>query len=75
MLGVQEVPREQTRQYGIVSSTNLEPGVEKVNGIVEKPKPEDGTVYLGGGRALYPDAAYFSPLWSRCKREPGAKSN
>ena len=40
VLGVQEVPREQTRQYGIVSSTNLEPGVEKVNGIVEKPKPE-----------------------------------
>ena len=40
VLGVQEVPREQTRQYGIVSSTNLDPGVEKVNGIVEKPKPE-----------------------------------
>jgi UTP--glucose-1-phosphate uridylyltransferase len=40
ILGVQEVPREQTRQYGIVSSTNLEPGVERVNGIVEKPKPE-----------------------------------
>jgi len=41
ILGVQEVPREQTRQYGIVSSTNLEPGVELVNGIVEKPRPED----------------------------------
>jgi UTP--glucose-1-phosphate uridylyltransferase len=40
ILGVQDVPREQTRQYGIVSATNLEPGVEKVNGIVEKPKPE-----------------------------------
>ena len=40
ILGVQEVPREQTGQYGIVSSTNLEPGVERVNGIVEKPKPE-----------------------------------
>ncbi len=40
ILGVQEVPREQTRQYGIVSSTNLEPGVERVNGIVEKPAPE-----------------------------------
>ena len=40
ILGVQEVAREQTRQYGIVSSTNLEPGVERVNGIVEKPKPE-----------------------------------
>jgi len=41
ILGVQDVPRDQTRQYGIVSSTNLEPGVELVNGIVEKPKPEN----------------------------------
>ena len=40
ILGVLEVPREQTRQYGIVGSTNLEPGVERVNSIVEKPKPE-----------------------------------
>ena len=40
ILGVQDVPRAQTRQYGIVSATNLEPGVELVNGIVEKPKPE-----------------------------------
>ncbi len=41
ILGVQDVPREQTSQYGIVSSTNLEPGVERVNGIVEKPNPEE----------------------------------
>lgn len=41
VLGVQDVPREQTRQYGIVSSTYLEPGVERVNGLVEKPRPED----------------------------------
>ena len=40
VLGVQDVPREQTRQYGIVSSSNLEPGVERVSGIVEKPAPE-----------------------------------
>jgi UTP--glucose-1-phosphate uridylyltransferase len=40
VLGVQDVPREQTRQYGIVSATSLEPDVELVNGIVEKPKPE-----------------------------------
>jgi len=41
ILGVQNVPREQTGSYGIVSSTNMEPGVERVNAIVEKPKPED----------------------------------
>ncbi len=41
VLGVQDVPRSQTKQYGIVSATNLEPNVEKVNSIVEKPSPED----------------------------------
>ncbi len=40
ILGVQEVPREHTKQYGIVSSSNLAPNVERVHGIVEKPKPE-----------------------------------
>jgi len=40
ILGVQNVPREQTRSYGIVSSTHLEPGVERVSAIVEKPRPE-----------------------------------
>jgi UTP--glucose-1-phosphate uridylyltransferase len=41
VLGVQDVPREDTRSYGIVSSTNLERDVERVDGIVEKPKSED----------------------------------
>ena len=40
ILGVQDVPRSQTKQYGIVSVSNIEPNVEKVHGIVEKPKPE-----------------------------------
>ncbi len=40
ILGVQDVPREHTRQYGIVSSSNLEKDIERVLGIVEKPKPE-----------------------------------
>jgi len=41
VLGVQDVPRSQTRQYGIVSATNIAPNIEQVHGIVEKPKPED----------------------------------
>ena len=41
LLGVQDVPRSQTKQYGIVSVTPIEPNVEKVHGIVEKPKPEE----------------------------------
>ena len=40
ILGVQNVPREQTQQYGIVASTPLEENLEQVNSIVEKPKPE-----------------------------------
>ena len=46
VLGVQNVPREQTRQYGIVSSTTLSADLERVNGIVEKPKPEDAPTTL-----------------------------
>jgi UTP--glucose-1-phosphate uridylyltransferase len=39
VLGVEEVPRENTRQYGIVKTDGGEPGV--VSAIVEKPKPEN----------------------------------
>jgi len=41
ILGVQDVPRDQTRQYGIVGSTPLEKDLEQVNAIIEKPKPAD----------------------------------
>jgi UTP--glucose-1-phosphate uridylyltransferase len=40
LLAVQDVPRADTRQYGIVSATSYQPGLERVNGIVEKPNPE-----------------------------------
>src|SRR4030065_129060 len=40
VLRVQDVPRAQTGQYGIVSSSKLEENVEQVHGIVEKPSPE-----------------------------------
>ena len=39
ILGVEEVPRENTRQYGIVQTDGGEPGV--VSAIVEKPQPQD----------------------------------
>lgn len=41
VLGVQDVPRKDTKQYGIVSVTPLETNLEKVNAIIEKPKPEE----------------------------------
>ena len=40
LLGVQDVPRENTRQYGIVSTEPFAERLEKVRGIVEKPAPE-----------------------------------
>jgi UTP--glucose-1-phosphate uridylyltransferase len=40
ILGVQNVPREHTGSYGIVSSASYAERLEKVNGIVEKPKPD-----------------------------------
>ncbi len=41
ILAVQDVPREQTRQYGIVSATPYRPDLELVSDIVEKPQPAD----------------------------------
>jgi len=46
ILGVQNVPRENTSQYGIVSSVTLSENLEQVNGIVEKPKPEEAPTTL-----------------------------
>ena len=41
VLGVQEVPRDQTASYGIVIAESFRPRLETVKGIVEKPKPAD----------------------------------
>jgi len=41
ILAVQDVPREQTRQYGIVSATPYRQGLELVSDIIEKPLPAD----------------------------------
>lgn len=61
VLGVQDVPRAQTRQYGIVSTSSLETGVEQVHGIVEKPKPEDApsTLAVVGRYILTPRIFHY----------------
>jgi UTP--glucose-1-phosphate uridylyltransferase len=41
VLGVQDVPREDTRSYGIVAARPLAERVEQISAIVEKPKPEE----------------------------------
>lgn len=40
LLAVQDVPRADTKQYGIVSATPYLPNLERVNGIIEKPAPD-----------------------------------
>jgi UTP--glucose-1-phosphate uridylyltransferase len=40
IVAVQDVPRAMTRQYGIVSGTPYKDGLERMNGIVEKPMPD-----------------------------------
>lgn len=41
VLGVQDVPRSDTRSYGIVDARPICDRLEQVSAIVEKPKPED----------------------------------
>jgi UTP--glucose-1-phosphate uridylyltransferase len=41
VLGVEEVPRDQTRQYGIIDAEPGGGGLRRLRGIVEKPQPAD----------------------------------
>lgn len=41
IIAVQEVPREFTKEYGVVSSTAYKANLERIHGIVEKPEQED----------------------------------
>lgn len=56
VLGVQQVPREDTRSYGIVDSNPLKEDLESVHAIVEKPKPEEApsTLAVVGRYVLTP---------------------
>ena len=47
VLGVQDVPREQTKSYGIVATKPLDERLEQVTAIVEKPQPEVAPSTLG----------------------------
>ncbi|MBC7514492.1 MAG: UTP--glucose-1-phosphate uridylyltransferase GalU [Herminiimonas sp.] len=40
LLAVQDVPRSDTKQYGIVSATAYLPNLERVNAVIEKPAPD-----------------------------------
>ena len=46
VLGVEQVPQEETEKYGIVQSNEIHKGLSRVISIVEKPKPADAPTNL-----------------------------
>ena len=56
VVGVQQVPREETKSYGIVESKTMSDSIEQIVRIVEKPKPEDApsTLAVVGRYVLTP---------------------
>ena len=57
ILGVEQVAQEETNKYGIVDSMPLEKNIHRVNGIVEKPAPEEApsTLAVVGRYILTPE--------------------
>ncbi|MBU6493587.1 MAG: UTP--glucose-1-phosphate uridylyltransferase GalU [Burkholderiales bacterium] len=47
VLGVEEIPREQSRSYGVIEGKEWEDHLYMLSGIVEKPAPEDAPSNLG----------------------------
>ena len=47
LLGVEEVPKDQTQSYGIVTVDAMKDGVARIRSIVEKPKPAVAPSNLG----------------------------
>ncbi len=47
IIGVQNVPLEQSDQYGIIHPQPLGVRIHRIDGIVEKPKPQDAPSTLG----------------------------
>jgi len=61
VLGVQDVPREDTASYGIVATNPLGEQVERVSAIVEKPKPDvaPSTLAVVGRYVLTPRIFHY----------------
>jgi UTP--glucose-1-phosphate uridylyltransferase len=41
IVAVEEIPKEDTNKYGVISGTSIENNIIKVDDMVEKPEPED----------------------------------
>ncbi|MBD3649366.1 MAG: UTP--glucose-1-phosphate uridylyltransferase GalU [Pseudomonadales bacterium] len=57
IVAIEEVPEDQTRNYGIIEGDEIEDGLFKVSNMVEKPAPEDAPTNLAiiGRYILTPD--------------------
>ncbi|MFN5235057.1 MAG: UTP--glucose-1-phosphate uridylyltransferase GalU [Burkholderiaceae bacterium] len=66
LLGVQDVPRAHTKQYGIVSTDPFAERLEKVGAIVEKPAPE-----LAPSRLAVVGRYVLTPRISSCLEKIG----
>src|SRR5712691_10258063 len=59
VIALQEVPRGQTRQYGIVAGQLIEDRVAEISGMVEKPSPEEAPSNLAIiGRYILPPETF-----------------
>jgi UTP--glucose-1-phosphate uridylyltransferase len=61
LIAVQNIAREDTASYGIVSSEKVSPGLSRMTNIVEKPKPEESpsTLAVVGRYILSPRIFHF----------------
>jgi UTP--glucose-1-phosphate uridylyltransferase len=61
IIAVQDVAREDTASYGIVSADRIGPSISRITAIVEKPKPEEAPSTLGvvGRYILSPRIFHF----------------
>lgn len=57
IVAIEEVPREETFKYGVIDGDEIEPGVFRINQMVEKPDPVDAPSNLAiiGRYILTPD--------------------
>jgi UTP--glucose-1-phosphate uridylyltransferase len=61
VIAVQNVPKEDTASYGIVSAEKVSPGLSRITNMVEKPKPDEAPSTLGvvGRYVLSPRIFHF----------------
>jgi len=57
VVAIQEVPKDQISKFGVIDGSEIEPGLYRVKGMVEKPEPKDAPSNLAiiGRYILTPD--------------------